>query len=63
MRQYKKKFAPSWWEPVYVAFRPDRLSPGLVFDIVNALMPGGVLGVAWGWVSRYLPFLQRRTAG
>ena len=63
MRQYKRKFAPSWWEPVYVAFRPDRLSPGLIFDIVNALMPGGVLGVAWGWVSRYLPFLQRRTAG
>lgn len=54
MRHYKKKFAPSLWEPVYVAFWPDRFSPGLVMDIMRALIPGGFLRLARGWVNMHL---------
>lgn len=59
MQHYKSKFVPTRWEPVYVAFRPDRLSPGLIIDIMNALIPGGVLHLATDWL-RTVPLLGPR---
>ncbi len=48
---YRKKFAPSWWEPVYLAFWPDRITCGLALNVINALFPQGFLGVVRGWVA------------
>jgi phosphatidylglycerol lysyltransferase len=53
LQHYKKKFAPSWWEPVYVAFWPNRLTWRLVFDVVGALIPGGFLRLVRAWPASY----------
>jgi phosphatidylglycerol lysyltransferase len=53
LHHYKKKFAPSWWEPVYVAFLPDRLTWGLVLDVIDALVPGGFLRLIRDWPLNY----------
>ena len=58
MRHYRKKFVPSSWEPVYVAFRPDRLSPALVLGVLNALVPGGLAQMARVWVRSRLSFMS-----
>jgi len=50
-QHYKKKFAPTWFEPVYVAFRRDRVSFGLLWDLANAVIPGGSLGLARRWMA------------
>jgi len=50
LQHYRKKFAPSWWEPVYVAFWPDRVTPRLVLDAANALIPGGFFRLVRGWI-------------
>jgi len=50
---FRRKFAPTWWEPVYLAFWPDRITAGLAFDVINALFPEGFQGLARSWlVSR-----------
>jgi lysylphosphatidylglycerol synthetase-like protein (DUF2156 family) len=51
---YRKKFAPSRWEKVYIAFWPDRLTLGLALDVANTFIPGGVAGLIRGWLASYV---------
>jgi phosphatidylglycerol lysyltransferase len=53
LQHYKKKFAPSWWESVYVAFWPNRLTWSLALDVVDALIPGGFLRLVRRWPPSY----------
>jgi len=42
LERFKAKFAPSWWEPVYVASLPTRLTPLMALDILGAFPNGGL---------------------
>ncbi len=42
LARFKAKFAPSWWEPVYVASLPTRLTPLMALDILGAFPNGGL---------------------
>ncbi len=52
LHHYKKKYAPTSWEPVYVIFRPDRVTPGLIVDLVNAFLPRGIVGLVRDPIAR-----------
>ncbi len=54
LARFKTKFAPSWWEPVYVASLPARLTPGVLLDILGAFPPGGLIGLVRGQILRAL---------
>jgi lysylphosphatidylglycerol synthetase-like protein (DUF2156 family) len=48
---FRRKFAPNWWERVYLAFWPNRITWGLTLDAVNALFPEGFRGLVRGWMA------------
>jgi phosphatidylglycerol lysyltransferase len=52
LERYKAKFAPSWWEPVYVASLPPRLTPLMALDILGAFPNGGLLALVGAQVRR-----------
>ncbi|HMA43868.1 MAG TPA: hypothetical protein VKO86_07620, partial [Gemmatimonadales bacterium] len=39
--EYKAKYAPHWWEPKYLVFRPRRLRARLLFAVLKAYDPRG----------------------
>lgn len=51
---FRRKFAPSWWEKVYLAFWPDRVTWGLTLDVINTLFPEGFHGLVRGWLASYV---------
>lgn len=52
LARYKAKFAPSWWEPVYVASLPTRLTPLMALDILGAFPNGGLSALVGAQVRR-----------
>jgi len=54
IQRYKAKFAPSWWEPVYVAYWPNRLTIGLAYDILNVFPPAGLRNMLRVWLRVHL---------
>ena len=48
---FRRKFAPTWWETVYLAFWPDRITWGLTLDVINTLFPQGFHGLVRGWLA------------
>jgi phosphatidylglycerol lysyltransferase len=42
LSEYKAKYAPHWWEPKYLVFRPRRLRARLLFAVLKAYDPRGV---------------------
>lgn len=41
LSEYKAKYAPHWWEPKYLVFRPRRLRARLLFAVLKAYDPRG----------------------
>lgn len=58
--QYKSKFAPSLWEPRYVAFYPAVFSPQIAYGIVRAQNRGGVRDYFFNRVRNLLRMAFRR---
>jgi phosphatidylglycerol lysyltransferase len=52
LARFKAKFAPSWWEPVYVASLPPHLTPLIALDILGAFTNGGLAVLAGAQVLR-----------
>jgi len=60
IRQFREKFRPDRWEPVYLAVSPPLITPAVLIDMLSAFVPGSRLRFVIDTLLRLGRALARR---